>query len=520
MKLNPIAVFVLVCGIMTGAISVYAWQRRSTNGARCFAAFMFSMAVYILGYSMELASSDVDAMLFWSKIQYIGILAFPTIYLTFTLQYTGGEKWLTRKNVSLLFVFPAVLLVVKFFDDDLRLIYASAEVDTSGIIPLLSFERGPLYILNAIYNLVIMSVGNYLLWQKRRFASALFRRQTAIMLAAAIPIYLIYVAYLIGVPPIPGLRHLDPNPFAFMLWGIAIGLSIFRYRLFDLAPIARDALIERLNDGVIVLDAQSRVVDANPQAQKIFGWSQVPVGQFAEELMPGWFDQFPLYAVEVPAKIETPLAKDGATIYYETTISTLQDKGRQKIGYLVVVHDISERKEVERRLQELSLVDELTGLTNRRGFTVLADQLINMADRMQLNAVLIYIDLDRLKWINDNLGHRVGDQALIDTASILNNTFRSSDIVARFGGDEFVILAIESVENSREIMLARLQERLKAHAPARRKYHLSLSIGLAGYEWKKPRPIESLLEEADRAMYEEKQAQRARRKARPRIKPG
>ncbi|NPV78341.1 MAG: diguanylate cyclase [Anaerolineae bacterium] len=517
MKLNPIAVLVLVSGIMTGAIAVFSWQRRSANGARCFAALMFSVAVYVLGYSMELASSDLTTMLFWSKIQYLGILTFPVLYLIFVLQFTGHEKWLTRRNIALLFVIPAGLLTIKFFDEDLHLIYTSATVDTSGIIPLLAFERGPLYFLNAIYNLTIITAGNYLLWQKQRFASALFRRQTAIMLIAAVPIYLIYVVYLMGISPIPELKRLDPNPFAFMLWGIAIALSIFRYRLFDLVPIARDALIERLNDGVIVLDVQCRVVDANPQALNIFGWTRVPVGQFTEDLMPHWLDQLPFCAVEAPTKVETHLTKDNAPIYYETTLSTLQDKGGQKIGYLVVVHDISERKEIEKKLQELSLVDELTGLANRRGFTVLADQMINMANRMQLNAVLIYIDVDWLKWINDNLGHRTGDQALIDTATILKNTFRSSDIIARFGGDEFVILAIESVKNSRRAMLTRLQERLKARAPVYQNYHLSLSIGVARYEWKKPKPIESLLEEADRTMYEQKHSRKAQLKTRPTI---
>ena len=152
----------------------------------------------------------------------------------------------------------------------------------------------------------------------------------------------------------------------------------------------------------------------------------------------------------------------------------------------------------------------MTGLTNRRGFNVLADQLINMTNRLELNVILFFIDLDRLKWINDNLGHAAGDQALRDTALILKNTFRSSDIIARFGGDEFVILAIESLENSRKNMLARLQENLnKFNAQPGRGYQLACSTGLARYEWQHPRSIEALIEEADQTMYIIKQAKKS-----------
>ena len=154
---------------------------------------------------------------------------------------------------------------------------------------------------------------------------------------------------------------------------------------------------------------------------------------------------------------------------------------------MVVAHDISERKENEEKLRELSLADELTGLNNRRGFKMLAGQLIQVALRMKLDALLFYIDLDGLKGINDNRGHAAGDRALVETGQLLKNSFRSADIVARLGGDEFVVLAIELAENSDRSMHARLEERLKSQndLPGR-DYALSLSIGTARFEWENP----------------------------------
>ncbi len=509
MEFNSIAVIVLFCGVITAALGIYAWQFRSTIGTRSFAVFMLLMAVYVLGYSLELASTEIDSMLFWSKIQYIGALLFPTTYLIFTIQFTDHGSWLSRGKMLLLYLIPFILLGVKFFDGQLRLIYAAVEIDRSGWIPMLSFTRGPLYYGHTVYALLTITLGNYLILQKRQSGSSLFRRQTNPILITVLFIYLVYAVYLSGITLFPGLPHLDLNPPVYSLWGLAVTIAIFRHRLFDLAPIARDTLIENLNDGVLVLDEQHRVVDANPQAQAIFNWSEPPLGKFANGFTYEWLDPAVLTALEGSTCFEKQLEVGGATLHYELTITPLRENQRQKLGYLVVIHDITRRIAIEKKLHELSLIDELTGLTNRRGFNLLAAQLINMVYRMQRDAVLVYMDMDGLKWINDNLGHAAGDQALINTGMLLKKAFRAADIIARYGGDEFLIFAIESDEISGETMLARLQEQLDAYnARSNLKHPLSISAGMAHYHWQQPASLETLLEQADRAMYAVKQNKR------------
>ncbi len=509
MRYNLLALFVFLCGLLTLAIAGYSWRHRKTNGARPFAIFMTSLAIYVLGYSLELASLDVPSMLFWSKVQYLGTLSFPTLYLIFALQFTGNQKWLSRRNLLLLFLFPALVMGVKLFDDQFHLLYASTSLDSSGVIPLLAIQRGPLYPFVAAYNLLMVTSGNVLLFIKRRHGSTLYRNQTSLILIVALVIYLVYGIYLSGIPLVPGLKELDLNPFIYMLWGCAIALVIFRYRLFDLAPVARDALIELLSDGVIVLDTQARLMDANPEAQKLFGWPAVPVGEAAGALIQGWLAQAALAPGKTSAKLEAGLPNDSQGRFFEVTVSTLLARPSHLAGYLILVHDISERKETELKLQELSLVDDLTGLTNRRGFKLLADQLLGMANRMHLNAVMFYLDMDGLKWINDNLGHAVGDEALLEISHILKSVFRSADILARVGGDEFVILAIESFNNSAAFMRLRLDERIASHNDqALRKYRLSVSAGQAIYRWQNPCALEVLVQQADQAMYIEKQTKK------------
>ncbi|MGA3085599.1 MAG: sensor domain-containing diguanylate cyclase [Thermodesulfobacteriota bacterium] len=177
------------------------------------------------------------------------------------------------------------------------------------------------------------------------------------------------------------------------------------------------------------------------------------------------------------------------------------------LGQRATNQDVTERKLVEEALKAMSLEDDLTGLYNRRGFLALAGQELKLANRMKRGAYLLFNDLDGLKVINDNFGHPQGDQALIDTARILKETFRDPDILARIGGDEFVILAIEAApEAGPELLLERLKKNLDLfNEKSNRPYQLSLSMGVVGYDPEHPVPIDDLLIQADNQMYEEKQ---------------
>jgi len=170
-----------------------------------------------------------------------------------------------------------------------------------------------------------------------------------------------------------------------------------------------------------------------------------------------------------------------------------------------IMSDITERKRLEEELRSLSLTDDLTGLYNRRGFITLAQQEIKVAHRLGKGMMLFFLDFDNLKTINDALGHHVGDQALIDTAHVLKHTFRESDVVARYGGDEFVALTLEISENSELVLAQRLGENLaNFNAASQAPYRLSVSLGFAHYNPEKPCPLDDLMVKADRSMYDNK----------------
>jgi diguanylate cyclase (GGDEF)-like protein len=170
-----------------------------------------------------------------------------------------------------------------------------------------------------------------------------------------------------------------------------------------------------------------------------------------------------------------------------------------------------ERHKIQAELKSLSLTDELTGLYNRRGFLTLARQQIKIANRLKKRLLLVYADMDNLKWVNDTLGHKEGDRALKDLAEILNHTFRASDLIARMGGDEFAVLGLEESEADFEKIKARLRQKAgSAGKGSAKTYPLSFSVGFVRYEPGKPQDIEELLSRADKLMYEEKISKKGR----------
>ena len=162
-------------------------------------------------------------------------------------------------------------------------------------------------------------------------------------------------------------------------------------------------------------------------------------------------------------------------------------------------------KKLEEELFSLSITDPLTGLHNRRGFLFLVEQQLKLAERNKSGMVLFFADLDGLKWINDTLGHEEGDKVLIEAATVLKETFRASDIIARLGGDEYSVLTADITEENSEAFTARLQSLIDAqNEQENRRYRLSISVGCSYYDPENPCSLDELMASADKLMYEQK----------------
>ncbi|HKL48133.1 MAG TPA: PAS domain S-box protein [Desulfuromonadales bacterium] len=200
---------------------------------------------------------------------------------------------------------------------------------------------------------------------------------------------------------------------------------------------------------------------------------------------------------------------DGEVRWIRDRAFQVEDEAGKVYRFAGIARDITERKKLEHQLREASLRDELTGLYNRRGFLTLAEQQLKVSNRKGRATTLSFVDLDGMKSINDYFGHQAGDQALLDTANILNKTFRESDIIARIGGDEFAVMSGEAGAEDSVALQERLQRNLEEYRQeSEAKYRLELSMGTVDYEPGSHLSLEQLLNKADERMYEQKMTKR------------
>jgi len=207
------------------------------------------------------------------------------------------------------------------------------------------------------------------------------------------------------------------------------------------------------------------------------------------------------------------ITKEGQIRWLMETVTSILWEGKRAV--LGNCMDLSEQKRMEEEIRSLSITDPLTGLYNRRGFLTLAEQQLKISNRGEGGMLLFFADLDGLKWINDTLGHEEGDKALIDVAVMFKETFRTSDIIARVGGDEFAILTIDTKGISPEIITTRLQSQINRHNnEVGRRYKISVSMGTAYYDPENPCSLDELMSRADKLMYDQK-----KRKSQSRLTP-
>jgi diguanylate cyclase (GGDEF)-like protein/PAS domain S-box-containing protein len=273
------------------------------------------------------------------------------------------------------------------------------------------------------------------------------------------------------------------------------------------------AIVESSNDAIIGKTLDGNIVSWNSGAERIYGYTAEEMrGRSIHFLIPpNRTDETPLILERVRRgeridNYETMrMRKDGKVIDISLTISPIRDARGQITGASAIARDITKHKRMEEQIKNLSLTDELTGLYNRRGFFSLAEHLLKVSNRSRHGLYLLYADLDGLKEINDNFGHQEGDRALVEFAGILRESYRNSDVIARIGGDEFVVIQEGVIGDSVEAITARIQKGIAIHnTRIGRTYKLSLSVGIAYYDPLNPSSLDELLDRSDKLMYEQK----------------
>jgi len=303
-------------------------------------------------------------------------------------------------------------------------------------------------------------------------------------------------------------------------------------RLIPEIEIYAESILRTVHEALLILSPDLRVMWANQSFYKTFQVGpRETEGRFIFDLGSRQWDLPGLRTLlgEVLRKgfefhdheVEHDLAGIGRRTMLLNAKKLPRESNNQEM-ILLAIEDITERKREEAKqfelnldlkkandaLRALVLIDDLTGLYNRRGFLTFADQHMKLARRIGRDLLLVFLDLDGLKQINDSFGHPEGDRALVKTAQSLKGIFhRDSDIIARLGGDEFVVLTIDSFHKNAEIISAQLQEYLdNTSAQINCGYRLSFCIGMTRFNIKGRMTINDLIAKADLALYKNKRA--------------
>jgi PAS domain S-box-containing protein len=339
-----------VAAAVSVTLALFTWRRRSAPGAITLVWLMLAVAVWTLLYALRLSSVDLATKLFWAKARYLGIVVTPTAWSLFALQYTGREKWLTRRNLALLAIEPLCVLLVVWTNDWHGLYWSSTRLEQVGSLVILETTHGVAFWLHTAYSYMLLLAGTFLYLQTLARSPRPYRGQSLALLVGALAPLAVHVIDILGLNPFP---HLNPTPFAFVLAGIALFWGLFRFRLLDIVPVARSAVVASIPDGVIVLDDQNRIVELNPAAERIVGHPAAEViGKPATQILSALHDLIVRYHDVTEAQVEIVLEAEGNQRTFDLRISALRNRRGHLTGRLLILRDVTERKRVREALEQ------------------------------------------------------------------------------------------------------------------------------------------------------------------------
>ncbi len=331
------ALTLIISTAISAAIALIAWRRRAAPGASGLALLMLSFTVWSLTYAIRWMSSTQTAQYFWLDATYFGAVTVPLFLTVFTLQFTNRAHLLTRRNLILLSIEPVLTLLLLWTDHWHGLFYGGFR--STGTI----LNGGPWFWFNVLYSYTLNFMMLGLFIQAYRRASLLFRRQAGIILAGVL---IPFVGNAISLGGLNPFHDLDLTPILFIVSGLVYAFGLFRYQLMDVLPVARGQLIENMRDGLIVLDAQNRIVDINPAAQEMTGVSSSEVGKSAGITFSAWPGLAEIYSAVIETHTEISVSQNPPRDL-EVRVSPLFDLQQNLSGQLIVLRDITERKQAE-----------------------------------------------------------------------------------------------------------------------------------------------------------------------------
>ncbi len=339
--------------IISVVIGVYTFQNRQIRGTFTFAIYAFCQAQWTLGYIFELSAPTLEAKIFWDNFQYLGSFLVPVSIVIFALAYTTTitDKQLVALAVGLS-IFPIVGTILAFTNDLHGLVAIDYRLLEYPPFNALYYDLGMALGLLAMYSYALSFAGVTLLLNYNRKVKDLLRTQLwFILIGLIIPLFTSF-SFIFDIT-LNGQR--DFQPITFGIGNIFVAIGLFRYRFFSLVPVARERVLQAMNDAVIVIDNDQRILDINPRAQAMFFSEIAALGKFLSDVLSWLAPHITTHSIQK----ELQILNGDKQSYYELTTSEILDEANQRSGTLIIIRDVTDKIMALRAIEDARFQAEL-----------------------------------------------------------------------------------------------------------------------------------------------------------------
>jgi len=453
---NPYVVILCMTAIISSCVALTAWVRREgTLSVKPFISLMVAIAVYAGAAAFSERAQTAEQLMQWTTVEYVASNSVIAFYLTFALYFTGFKPWLIQRRRLLIWLLPVANVGLVFTNQLHGLVWTDFTLHPENSHLNIIHHGAGYYWIAACFYLYVVT-GSALVCRSAIRSSHLHQRQAITVVAGSLPPIISGTLFTLGLSP----EHANILPMSFLLTGCIYFASLIRFRLFDLLPVARDTLVEYMNDGVLVVNHEDRVIDTNPAARQYTQLSKSACsGLKIEQVLSEW-PEIVTYCQSAENQTSHVVYRADIPCYIEVRVTYFYNHRKRFIGKLLVLRDITEKHQIQLRiqqantdltlkleqiqalqaqLQEQAIRDSLTGLFNRRYFEEALPAEMTKAQRAGTSLSILLMDIDYFKKVNDTYGHLAGDEALRVFARLLQQHIRKSDIACRYGGEEFIL---------------------------------------------------------------------------------
>ncbi|WP_306010460.1 histidine kinase N-terminal 7TM domain-containing protein [Bacillus sp. MMSF_3328] len=491
---------VALSGVLSLCLCLFAFYKlKGAPGVKPYIIATILSSLFSFFYVFELSSSTLKGIKLWLSMEYLVMPFIPAFIFLMCAEYAGQKlkPWV----IYILFLFPSATIFMHATNGLHHLYYKAVELRNDAPFPIADLEYGPFFYVHAFYMFICLTVSVLTLLLRLKGASLLFRIQLMAMAAGLVFPILANYFYLNDLSP----YGIDLGPVSMSLSYLFHWVALMSFKMFDVTPILRDTVFDRMKEGVIVLNRKGAILDYNSAMVPIMPFLKPSViGKPFKEAFSGF--RILEEIIENGMDCDYEWIRDGKKIHHQVQMSDVEDKNGHQIGRIISFVNITEKILIQEQLKELASIDGLTQVYNRTYFMKQSLESLGGISPNGGDVSLIMFDIDHFKKINDEYGHETGDLVLSHVARVAKESIRAADVIGRYGGEEFIILLPDtSFDEACDLAEAIRLNVSEQYTKLGQVYvHATLSLGVSHlflFPQVLDDPIQFLMREADQALY-------------------